>query len=127
MSDPTYSSSAYTPDRLIAGDKKLITREVTLTNNQAQGALVRGAVLGYYATDNKFARVHQTGNYPAATAKAILAKDADPSGGDVTALIYDEGEFNEDRINLGGTVTVAAVREFLEFSGIHLKNPVNAV
>lgn len=122
--DPSFTQTAFTPDRLIAGDKKLVTREVTLTENQAQGALVRGAVLGL--ASGKYARVHQTGSYPATTARAILVNDADPSGGDVTALIYDEGEFNEDRINLGGTVTADDVRETLRAVGVHLKKPTPA-
>lgn len=124
--DPIFESASYVPDSLIGGDKKLITRAVTLTNNQAQGALLRGAVLGYYVADNKYARVHQTGNYPATVARAILAMDADPSGGDVTALVYDEGEFNETDLTLGGTVTLAEVRETLRGVGIHLKLPVPA-
>lgn len=126
MPDPDFSTSAYTPDRLIAGDSDLVTREVTLTENQAQGALTRGAVLGYFVTDDKYARVHQTGNYTATTAKAILAKDADPSSGDVTALVYVAGEINEDRVNLGGTVTADDVRESLQSVGIYLKSPTSA-
>ena len=126
MTDPSFSSTPYTPDRLIAGDEKLITREVTLTENQAQGALVRGAVLGYDSAADKYARVHQLGLHGAATARAVLAKDADPSGGDVTAVVYDQGEFNEDSLTLGGTVTLANVREPLRAVGVHLKSPVSA-
>ena len=123
MSDPAFSSAAYVPDRLIAGHKQLVTREVTLTNNQSGGALARATVLGYDGTD--YGLVHQTGDYGASTARAVLAKAADPSSGDVTALVYDEGEFNEDELVLGGTVTLAQVREPLRALGIHLKEPVS--
>lgn len=124
--EPSFSSDSYTPDRLIAGDVKLVTREVTLTNNQSQGALLRGAVLGYDAATGKYGRVHQTGDHGAATARAILAKDANPTAGDVTAIVYDAGEFNEDSLTLGGTVVLADVREPLRAVGIHLKKPVSA-
>lgn len=123
MTDPTYTETPYAPDRLIGGDKKLITRDVTLTDNQAVGALSRGAVLGRAA--GVFAVVHQTGTYVATTARAILAKDADPSGGDVTATVYLEGEFNEDELTLGGTVTLDDVRDVLSDVGVHLKSPVS--
>jgi len=122
--DPSFSSSSLNPDRLIAGDLKLVTREVTLTENQAQGALTRGAILGFDGTN--YARVHQTGNFGAATARAILAKDADPSGGNVTALIYELGEFNEGELTTGGTVTVAQCREALRAVGVYLKTAVSA-
>ena len=125
MTDPSFSSAATNPDRLIAGDLKLVTRAVTLTDNQGQGALTRGAVLGKH-TDDTYGRVHQTGNYGAATARAILAKDADPSGGDVQAQVYELGEFNETELNLGGTVTLAQVREPLRAVGIYLKVPVGS-
>lgn len=108
-------------DELVVGGP-VKTRSVTLTDTNAQGALTRGAVLGYDGTD--YARAHQTGAHTAATARAILAADADPSGGDVQALVYEAGDFNEDELTLGGTVTVAQVREALRAVGIHLKTPV---
>lgn len=126
MPDPSFSSTSYSPDRLIAGDGQgLVTREVVLTESQSQGALLRGAVLGT-ADDSDYARVHQTGSYGAATASAILAQDADPSGGDVNAIVYVSGEFNEDSLTLGGTVTLAQVQLALQNRSIHLKAPVSA-
>lgn len=124
MADPSFSSTPYTPDRLIAGSFPLLTEEVTLTDNQGQGAIARGSILGVVA--GVFAKVHQTGSYAAATARAILAKDADPSGGDVQALVYLVGEFNEDELSAGGTVTVEQCRTSLRDYGIVLRNPVSA-
>jgi len=124
MSNPSFASTPYSPDRLIAGDFPVVTIDVTLTENQAQGALTRGAVLGL--AGGKYARVHQTGSYLASTARAILAIDADPSGGDVTASVYVTGEFNEDSLNFGGTVVADDVRQTLQDYIVFLRKPVSA-
>ena len=39
MSDPSFTSETYNPDRVIGGDKKLITRDITLTDISGTGAL----------------------------------------------------------------------------------------
>lgn len=125
MPDPSFTSTPYSPDRLIAGDGQgLVTRQITLADNQSVGALSRGAVLGT-VDDSDYAIVHQTGTHTAGTASAILAKDADPSSGDVLALVYVAGQFNEDELSLGGTVTLAQVQLALQNRGIHLKDPVS--
>ena len=124
MSEPSFSSTPYSPDRLIAGDKKLVTRSVTVTNNQAFGALSRGAVLGFQT--GSYAIVHDGGGaYLAATARAILAQDVDPSGGDVEALVYLEGEFNSDELSFGGGITAADVDSSVRVMSIHLKDTVD--
>lgn len=124
MTDPSFNTTPYNPDRLVAGHHQLVTRVVTLTDNQSIGALTRGTVLG--EVSGTYAAVHQTGSYGAATAKAILAEDADPSGGDVEAMIYVAGEFNQDEILLNGTVVTADVIERLQENSVYLKAPVPA-
>lgn len=123
--DPAFTSSSFTPDRLHAGDFPIATIQGTLTNNQSQGACTRGTILAQH-TDGTWGKVHQTGNYAAAKARGILAKDADPSGGDVEVIIYATGDFNEDRVSLGGTVVLADVRAILEGWNVYLRNPVSA-
>ncbi len=120
---PEFTQNAeHVLDELLVGGP-VKTRSVNLTENQAQGALTRGAVLGFDGTD--YARVHQTGAFGAATARAVLAEDADPSGGDVQALVYEAADINEDAVSLGGTVTADQVRESLRGLGIFLKKPVS--
>lgn len=121
--NPSFSSVAYSPDRLLAGDHKHVTAVVTLTDNESIGALTRGAVLGFLG--GSYANLHQTGTYPASTARAILADDADPSSGDVEAMVYLSGEFNEDELGYGGTVDNDDVREILAQNSIYLKSPVS--
>ncbi len=122
--DPSFSSTPFSPDRLLAGDHKHVTAVVTLTDNQSIGALTRGAVLGFAAA--KYANLHQTGSYTASTVRAILADDADPSSGDVEAMVYLTGEFNEDELVYGGTVDNDDVRELAATQSIYLKSPVSA-
>lgn len=123
--DPSFTTATFTPDRLHAGSFPIATIQGTLTDDQAVGALVRGTVLAQH-TDETWAIVHEGGDHTAAKAKGILAKDADPSGGDVAAIIYVSGEFNEDRVTLGGTVTLDDVREVLKDHNVYLRNPVPA-
>ena len=126
MSDPSFAQATYTPDRLIGGNKKLITRDVTLTDLGATGALLRGTVLGMITASSIYGISLSAVIDGSEVARAILAKDSDPSGGDVVALIYDEGEFNEDSLTIGTAHTVATIREDLRAVGVHLKKPVSA-
>jgi len=125
MSDPSFSSETFNPDRLIGGDKKLVTRDVTLTDLGSTGALVRGTVLGMVTADGTYGISLAASSDGSEVPRAILVKAADPSGGDVLASIYDEGEFNEDRLTYGTGHTADSVREALRAVGIHLKEPVS--
>lgn len=57
---------------------------------------------------------------------AILADDADPSGGDVTCGIYKTGEFNLNKLSFGTGLTAALVKDALRRLGIFLKDAVSA-
>ena len=58
--------------------------------------------------------------------KAILAQDADATGGDVLAPVFFTGEFNEDALVLGAAHTLASIRDGLRQMGIFLKKIVAA-
>lgn len=51
----------------------------------------------------------------------ILAQDVDASGGDVEAMVFETGKFNEEALTLGAGITVAAVRERLRGKGILIR------
>ena len=125
MTEPSFSSEAYNPDRLIGGDQKLITRDITLTDISTTGALTRGTVLGMITASGKYGISLTASVDGSQTPRAILVKDADPSGGDITASIYDEGEFNQDTLVYGTGHDADSVREDLRAVGIHLKDPVS--
>lgn len=121
--NPSFTSEAYSPDKLIAGDEKLITRQVTLASGQNT---VRGAVLGKKTADGKYILSLSAAVDGSQVARAILAADCDATGGDTACIIYDQGEFNQDQITLGASHTIATVQEDLRAVGIHLKDPVSA-
>ena len=125
MSDPSFSSETYDPDRLIGGHKPLITRDVTLTDIGSTGALVRGTVLGMVTANGKYGISLAASVDGSEVARAILVKAADPGDGDVIASVYDEGEFNEDRLTYGTGHDADSVREDLRAVGIHLTSPVS--
>lgn len=56
---------------------------------------------------------------------AILADNADASGGAVTAPVYFQGEFNSDRIVYDNSWTVATLKPVLRPLSIFLKSPVS--
>ncbi len=125
MNDPSFASEDYNPDRLIGGDQKLITRDITLTDISTTGALVRGTVLGMITASGKYGISLTASSDGSETPRAILVRDADPSGADVLASIYDEGEFNEDTLVYGTGHDADGVWEDLRAVGIHLKDPVS--
>lgn len=55
--------------------------------------------------------------------EAVLAHDADASGGDVVTLAYFRGDFNENSLTLGSGHTVASIREGLRAKGITIVTP----
>jgi len=76
-----------------------------------------------------------SGGYKLATAAAtdgsqdpvaLLADDADASGGDVTGAIYGMGEFNGNAVTLGSGITLAAATTALEAQNIYLKTFVTS-
>ena len=126
MTQPSFSSDPYVPDRLIADSvpaPKVMT--IQLIDNQTVGALSRGAVIGLH-TDGTYAIVHQTGNFAGGKAYGILVEDADPSGGAVEAMIYVMGTFNEDALSFGGTVDADDVRAALAAYNVYLRAPTSA-
>ncbi len=57
---------------------------------------------------------------------AVLADDADASGGDVTGPIYLMGEFNANALIFGTGWTAATAKSSLAAQNIYLKSPVSA-
>lgn len=60
------------------------------------------------------------------TPSAILADNADASGGDVTGPIYLTGEFNQRALTLGAGITLAAAKAALRLVNIFVKTSNSA-
>jgi len=123
MTNPSFTSTVFTPDRLLAGDFPTVTESITLAIAQV---LARGALLG---------RVTATGEYLLSLAAAVdgsqvpvavLADDADTTLGAATGAAYLSGEFNDNAITFGTGHTAASVKDGLRDLNIYLKTPVVA-
>lgn len=120
MSDPHASSGseAYVPSDLLAGSKPVVTKTVTIASS---AALVAGALLGPVTASGKYLLSASGSSDGSQVPDAVLAHDADASAGDVEAVVYIEGEFNQDALTYGTGHTAASVAQGLRERGIHLR------
>jgi len=117
-----YSSTASTPDNLIAGPNHIAIGAVVASG---AGVLGRGSVLGKLTSGGKFVLVQSDGTDDGRrTAAAILAQNVDASTGDVVCAVYIKGEFNERALTFGGTDDADDHRAALQAIGIILRDSV---
>ncbi|MFQ5460603.1 MAG: head decoration protein [Anaerolineae bacterium] len=121
--NPSFTSTPYTPDRLIAGDLKLVTDTVTVAAGQN---LLRGALLGRVTGSGEYVLSLAAAADGSQTPVAILVADTDASAGALTAGVYLSGEFNENAVTFGTGHTAAGVKDALRDLNIYLKSPVPA-
>ena len=117
------AEGTYAPDVLLAGEQPRVSKVVTIASS---AALLRGAVLGRITASDKYILSLSAASDGSQVPKAILAADADASGGDVTAPVFFTGEFNEDALILGTAHTLASIRDGLRQIGIFLKKIIAA-
>ena len=110
------TQDTFTPDRLFAGDMPRESVKVTLN----AGTLTRGTVMGA-VTAGGYLQSLSGAVDGSQVPDAILAEDADASGGAVDALIYRAGEFNEDALTIGAAHTADSIRQGLRERGIFIK------
>jgi len=119
---PSFSSTSYSPDQLIAGGFPLITEMAVLDT----GVVVRGHVLGKVTATGKLIISLAAAGDGSQTPYAIALEGADATGGDKNIVVALSGEFNEDKLTLGAGHTLASIRDGLRDKGIYLKAPVPA-
>lgn len=108
----------YTPDNLLAGEYPRVERVVTI----AAGAdLAKGAVLGRVTANGKFKLSASASTDGSQTPDAVLAEKANAAGGDVQAVVYFSGEFNENALVLGAGHTLDSVRIALRTKNVYLR------
>lgn len=117
-------AETFAHDNLHAGDFPIVTDAVTIVSGQT---VSRGAILGKITASGKYKLCDTAAGDGSEAPKFVLARDTDASGGDVTDVpVYASGEFNDNKISLGGATTVADVKEALRALSIYLKTPVKA-
>ena len=123
MTNPSFTSTAFTPDRLLAGDFPTVTESITLAAGQV---LTRGALLGRVTASGEYVLSLAAAVDGSQTPVAILADDADTTAGAATGAAYLSGEFNDNAITFGTGHTAATVKDALRDLNIYLKTPVVA-
>ena len=113
----SFSSTAFTPDRLVISLDDVVSRKITLLSGQN---LTRGAVLGKITASGKYTLSASASSDGSQTPDSILADDCDASAGDKEALAYFRGQFNDAAVALGTGHTVASILEGLRGKGIDL-------
>ncbi len=118
----SFNSVSFAPDQLLAGDAdRLKGRKVTILAGQN---LTRGAVLGQVTASGKYVLSAAGATDGSQAPDLILAEPADATAGDITAIAYERGDFNQNALVLGAGHTVASVREGLRGKGIFLFDSV---
>jgi hypothetical protein len=120
----SFSSDAYTPDRLVAANPHLLeARQITLISGQN---LLRGAVLGKITASGKYNLSLSAAVDGSQTPDAILAHDCNASGGDQVTVAYFRGDFNQGALTYGTAHTADSTREGLRDKGIVVVKPAVA-
>ena len=109
----------FKPDNLIAGDFPQVSRIVTVTGNTS---LMPGAVLGRINADDHYQLSKADSTDGSEIPDGILAEVAELNQGDVEALVYLSGEFNELALILGAGHTLDSVRQAFRTRSVFLRN-----
>lgn len=120
--DPSFETSTYNPDRLIAGGN-VQTQDVTIASGEN---VARGAVLGKITASGKYVLSDDAAVDGSEVPRAVLAKAVDATAGDTAGHVFVFGEFNANALIFGGTHDAASVKEPLRDVGIIIKTPVVA-
>lgn len=116
---PGMKSSLFVPDQLIAGTLQLVTDTGTITG----GAYKRGTVLGMVTASQKYTACVKDAADGSETPCAILVDDVDAStNGDQLGGLYLMGEFNQNRIIVDSSWTIAEMKTALRPLAIFLKD-----
>lgn len=108
----------FTPENFIAGEFPRISRIVTITGGLA---LAQGAVLGRISADDRYQLSVAAQTDGSETPDALLGETVDASSGDVQALVYFTGEFNEFAVSFGAGHTLQTVRAALRTRSLFLR------
>ncbi|NIG74040.1 head decoration protein [Klebsiella sp. Ap-873] len=120
---PGMKSSLFVPDQLIAGPLQLITDTVVVSG----GDYKRGTVLGMITASGKYTACVKTATDGSEKPCAILVDDVHAAThGDQSGGVYLMGEFNQKRITLDASWTVADMKVALRPLSIFLKDSIQA-
>lgn len=116
---PGMKSSVFIPDQLVAGPLQIVTDTVTVSG----GDYKRGTVLGMITASGKYTACLKTASDGSETPCAILVDDVNAAThGDQSGGVYLMGEFNQNRITIDTSWTIAGMKAALRPLAIFLKD-----
>lgn len=118
---PGMQSSLFVPDQLIAGTLQLVTDTVTV---DAGNVLKRGTVLGMITDTGHYIACVKTAADGSQTPLAILVDDVDTTDAEQQAGVYLMGEFNQNRVTIDGSWSMAEMKTALRPMAIFLRDSV---
>lgn len=116
--EPGMKSSLFVPDQLVAGTLQMVTDSGIITG----GAFKRGTVLGLVSASGKYTQCVKTAEDGSQVPVAILVDDVDASSSDQTGGLYLMGEFNQNRVTIDASWTIAEMKAALRLLAIFLKD-----
>jgi hypothetical protein len=120
MTTAAFTTTAFTPDRLVAQNAHLLLDEqITLLSGQN---LQRGALLGRITASGKFVLSLAASSDGSQNPVAVLAVDTNATGGDRVTNAFFRGDFQADAITYGTGHTAASVKAALRALNIELIN-----
>lgn len=115
---PGMKSALFVPDQLVAGTLQLVTDTGIVTG----GAFKRGTVLGLVAASGKYTQCVKTAEDGSQVPVAILVDDVDASSADQNGGLYLMGEFNQNRVIIDASWSIADIKSALRPMAIFLKD-----
>lgn len=120
---PGMTSSMFIPDQLVSGPLQLVTDSVTIA---VKGPLIRGTVLGMVTATSQYALSVKTATDGSETPVAILVDDVDTTTVAQQGGVYLMGEFNQNKLIIDASWTLANLKIALRPFGIFLRDSVQA-
>lgn len=95
---PSVSTESFAESDLLAGSFPLEVESVVVSSGQN---LARGAVLGRITVSGEYVLSLSAAGDGSEVIRGVLAEAVDSTGGDVTALAYVTGKFNQNKLTFG--------------------------
>lgn len=116
---PRVFEESFTPDKLIAGNTQIVTRNETLLSGQN---LKRGAVVGKITASDKVTLSASAASDGSQNPYGVLLDDYDATAGDLANCgVLVQAEVNERALILGAGHTIASVKAAFRALGIFVK------
>ncbi len=120
---PQMNQEFYAPDRLVAGDLKLVTDTGICSTGQV---LARGALVGIVTASGEYILSLPGATDGSQNPCGVVAKAVDATAAATNTVIYQTGEFDDSVVIFGAGHTAASTKVALAAKGIFLKTSVKA-